>query len=213
MSKKNKRKPAQAARSSRRGRKYRRRRWPSRGLHPLVWVGGVGGVVIVLFALALWQSGAFVKPPPPSRSEGTEELLPMARAGSPLQGEHDMALIPEQTPAPRPAPTNVPLPRLDLPSVSHDFGDIFSLWDVTHVFAVQNTGDADLVIGNLVTSCGCTTAELSSSVIPPGQRADLIVTFDADAHKTRGQVTRLVWFATNDPTQPWAEARITADVQ
>lgn len=86
-------------------------------------------------------------------------------------------------------------------------------WDVTHIFAVQNAGEADLVISNLVTSCGCTTAGLSSSVIPPGQRADLTVTFDANFHPTQGEVTRLVWFATNDPTQPWVEVRVTADVR
>jgi hypothetical protein len=84
---------------------------------------------------------------------------------------------------------------------------------VTHTFAVQNTGDADLLIGNLVTSCGCTMAELSSAVVPPGQRADLAATFDADYHPTNGPVTRLVWFATNDPTQPWVEVHITADVR
>ncbi len=68
-------------------------------------------------------------------------------------------------------------------------------------------------IGNLVTSCDCTIAELSSRLIPPGQRADLTVTFDPDFHETHGEVTRLVWFATNDPTQPWVELRIEADVQ
>jgi hypothetical protein len=26
-------------------------------------------------------------------------------------------------------------------------------------------------------------------------------------------VVRLVWFATHDPTQPWAEVRIVANVQ
>ena len=124
-----------------------------------------------------------------------------------------MALIPEQTPAPRVAPADAPLPRLELPSASHSFGRIYSSWDVTHVFAVQNTGTADLKIGNLVTSCGCTVAELSSNVIPPGQRADLTATFDANFHPTRGEVTRLVWFATNDPAQPWVEVRIDADVQ
>jgi hypothetical protein len=124
-----------------------------------------------------------------------------------------MALFPQRTLAPQQAPANVSLPRLDLPSVSHDFGSIPKRPDVAHVFAVQNTGDADLQIGNLLTSCGCTTAELSSSVIPPGKRADLTVTFDPDFHATRGPVTRLAWFATNDPTQPWVETRITADVQ
>jgi hypothetical protein len=171
------------------------------------------GLVVILFAVSLWRSGAFVKPPPPSRSEDAADLSPLAQAGRPIQGGHDMALIPEQTPAPQSVAPGIQVPRLDLPSMGHDFGRIYSSWDVTHVFAVQNVGDADLEIGNLVTSCGCTIAELSSNVIPPGQRADLEVTFDADFHATSGEVTRLVWFATNDPTRPWVEVRITADVQ
>ena len=191
--------------------KFRRRR-SSRGVHPLVWIGGTVGVVVVLFALAFWQSGAFVEAPPPSRSDDPAELPPLAQAGDTLVGGHDMARIPEQTPAPRPAPADEPVSHLAMPSASHDFGRVYSHWDVTHIFAVENTGTADLKIGNRVTSCGCTVAQLTSDTIPPGQRADLIVTFDADFHETRGEVTRLVWFATNDPTQPWVEVRITADV-
>lgn len=124
-----------------------------------------------------------------------------------------MARIPAQTPAPATAPKGTPLPRLDLPSAEHDFGRIPPRPDVAHVFAVQNRGDADLRIENLVTSCGCTTARLSSSVIPPGQRADLVVTYDPDFHPTEGQVVRLVWFATNDPAQPWVEVRVLAETE
>jgi hypothetical protein len=49
-------------------------------------------------------------------------------------------------------------------------------------------------------------AGLTEDVIPPGQRADLMVTFDADLHPTSGETTRLVWFATHDPTPPWVRA-------
>jgi hypothetical protein len=174
-------------------------------------VGGVLAIVAVLVGVNL-LSGARAKPPALSR-EDPSDLLPLAEAKRPLKGEHDMARIPQQTPAPQPAPEGVALPQLDLPTTSHDFGRIPGRPDVAHVFAVQNTGTADLEIGNLVTSCGCTTAKLTSSVIPPGQRADLTVVFDPDFHVTQGEVVRLVWFATNDPTQPWAELRLTADVQ
>jgi hypothetical protein len=176
-------------------------------------MGGVVGIVIALFAIGFWRSGAFAKPPPPSRSHDPSDLLPLAEIGSVIRGGHDMAMIPEQTPAPRAAPADTPVPRLELPSASHDFGRIYSSWDVTHVFAVQNTGTADLEIDNLVTSCGCTVAELSSNVIPPGERADLEVAFDAGFHATSGEATRLVWFATNDPTRPWVEVRISANVE
>ena len=178
-----------------------------------MWLLAVPVLIVLLLVYNSWQSGAFAKAPEPSRSEGPASLPPLAEAGPVLQGGHDMALIPERTPTPQAAPADVPVPRLAVPTLSHDFGKIYERWDVTHIFAVQNTGDADLFISNLVTSCGCTVAELSSSVIPPGQRADLAVTFDADFHETNGEVTRLVWFATNDPTQPWVELRVTADVR
>ena len=197
----------------RKGKTTRRPRHKSGGLNPLVWLGGILGIVVVLAAINLLQSGALADPPVASRSEDPAELLPLAERKKPLRGRHDMARIPRQTPAPQLAPEGVALPGLDLPAPSHDFGSIPGRPDVAHVFAVQNSGTAELKIQNLVTSCGCTTAELSSSIIPPGQRADLTVTFDPDFHTTQGPVVRLVWFATNDPTQPWAEVRLTADVQ
>jgi hypothetical protein len=191
-----------------------RRRKRSRRVQPVaLMIGGTVGLIVLLLAISLWQSGAFADPPSASGDGDAANVLPLTQAGRPLQGGHDMALIPKQTPAPRTVAEGVAAPRLNLPGLAHDFGRIYADWDVTHVFAIENRGSADLSIDNLVTSCGCTTAELSSDVIPPGQRADLKVTFDADLHETRGQVTRLVWFATNDPAQPWVEVRVDAYVQ
>ena len=198
--------------TDRRRRRLGRRKRSSRGIHPLVWVGGALGAVVILVIVGLLKPDV-VAETTTSRSEDPADLLPLAESGRPLQGGHDMALIPQQTPAPRQAPANVSLPRLDMPSTSHGFGRIPKRPQVAHVFAVQNSGDADLEIRDLVTSCGCTVAQLSSSSIPPGTRADLTVTFDPDFHETRGDVTRRVWFATNDPTQPWVEVRLIADVQ
>ncbi len=207
-----KKRTMQANKPSQRARRSKRRWRSSGGLNPLVWVGAVV-IFVAAAAVIVWQSGTLAGPPTPSRGEDPEDLLPLAEAVRPVQGTHDMALIPQQTPAPQPAPPDVPVPRLDMPSVSYDFGRVPKREDVVHIFAVQNTGSSDLVVSNLVTSCGCATAELTSSVIPPGQRADLTVNFDPDFHEVKGQVTRTVWFATNDPTQPWVEVRITADVQ
>lgn len=201
-------KPSRAL-SRQRGHKLQRKQ---RG-NPWRWIA-VGVVVTLGLGLfKLWQTGAFASPPLPSRSGDVEALLPLAQAGTPVRAGHDPALIPKTPPTPQPVPTGFPAPRLEMPEYSHDFGRVYARWKVSHIFAVQNVGTTDLVISNLVTSCGCTTAELSSSIISPGHRADLTVTFDADYHPIRGEVTRLVWFATNDPSQPWVEVRITADVQ
>jgi hypothetical protein len=191
----------------------RRHRRKSSGLNPLVWLGGILGIILVLVAFNMLRSGVLAEPSDASRSEELGSLLPLAERKQPLKGGHDMALIPQQTPAPQPAPEGVALPKLDLPAFDHNFGSIPGRPDVAHVFSVQNTGTAELQLWNLVTSCSCTTAELSSSIVPPGQRADLTVTFEPDYHATQGPVVRVVWFATNDPTQPWAEVRLEADVQ
>lgn len=201
------------------GKRYRptvkktRGRSPRTGANPLVWLGGILAIIVLLVAANVLRSSVLADPPVTSRSEPVSDLLPLAEAKRPLKGGHDMRRIPAQTPAPRPAPEGVELPLIDLPSESYDFGRVPKRPDVAHVFAVQNRGTADLVIQNLVTSCGCTTAQLSSSVIPPGQRADLTVVFDPDFHPTEGEVVRLVWFATNDPAQPWAEIRLAAEVE
>ncbi|MGB9890424.1 MAG: DUF1573 domain-containing protein, partial [Anaerolineae bacterium] len=150
-----------------RNRRFRRRQ--SGYLWKWVLIGAV--VVVGLGVLNLWRTGAFASPPPPSRSGEPAALLPLAQAGPPLRGGHDMALIPETPPTPWPAPTDEPVPRLEMPERRHHFGRVYARWTVSHIFPVQNTGTADLVISNLVTSCGCTTAELSSRVIPPGHRA------------------------------------------
>jgi hypothetical protein len=195
-------------RTSRRGRSSRRGRDSS-----LLWIVAIPVALVAVLVLNAWQSGAFAAAPDTSRVGDPASLPPLSEAGSVLRGGHDMALIPERTPTPQAPPVEGPSPLFAMPARSHDFGQIYESWDVTHVFVVENNGDADLVIGNLVTSCGCTTAELSSSIIPPGERADLKVVFDANFHPTSGEVTRLVWFATNDPTQPWIEVRVSADVR
>jgi hypothetical protein len=103
--------------------------------------------------------------------------------------------------------------RIELNKTEFDFGTIPNTRPVSQTFQVRNAGQGTLKITGVSTSCGCTTAGLSSNVIPPGQRADLTVTFDADFHPTNGLVSRLVWFATNDPSQPWVEVRVIADVR
>ncbi len=178
------------------------------------WVAvGIAAAVVGLMVLNLWRTGAFASPPSPSRSGDPAALLPLTTAGPLLRGGHDPAPIPEVPPTPWTPPAAQPVPRLEMPAREYDFGKVYARWTLSHIFPVHNRGTADLVITNLVTSCGCTTAELSSAVIPPGHRADLTVTFDADFHPVKGAVTRVVWFATNDPTNPWVEVRITATVQ
>ncbi|MDF1514111.1 MAG: DUF1573 domain-containing protein [Anaerolineae bacterium] len=147
-----------------------------------------------------------------SDGESASILLPLGNPVKPLSGGHDMSKIPSSLPQPEIVEADASVPKVQVPEDKHDFGEIPPSPPVAYVYAIQNTGTVDLQLRNLVTSCGCTKAELSTSIIPPGHRADLKVVFDPGFHETVGPVTRLVWMMTNDPTQPWLEVTLTADV-
>lgn len=168
-------------------------------------------LALILVGVAIFRVGA--GRPKESTATAPDSSLPLAQAGAPLRGGHVPALIPQAIPTPRAVPEGQPAPKLNMPVQEFDFGRVSRDALVTHIFTVSNLGTADLHITTLVTSCGCTTAELTSSVIPPGQRAELKVIFDADFHPVQGSVTRSVWMATNDPGQPWVEIRMTGFVE
>lgn len=96
----------------------------------------------------------------------------------------------------------------------YDFGTIAQFGGIVQTtFTVSNTGRETLEIGTLSTSCGCTSAEISSHSIAPGEMATLTVFFDPDFHEEPpGVITRTVFIPTNDPDQPEAEVRITVDI-
>ena len=171
-------------------------------------------VVVLLLAGATIAKRLNTSPPVvEALAESDVELLPLGESVEPIRGGHDMALIPEQIPEPREVAEGEVVPQVDIPKAEYDFGMIPADPPVSYVFAIQNTGATPLTVSNLVTSCGCTTAELSAGVIQPGERADLQVVFDPDFHRTVGPVTRVVWAMTDDPTQPWIELKVSADVR
>jgi len=146
--------------------------------------------------------------------EQAGELPPLSTQGHPIAGWHDMANIPKNFEG-RPVPKDQPQPDVVVEPPNRDLGAVGAK-DVVNVdYIVVNRGDQDLVIDNVVTSCGCTTAVLSNSIIPPGHRADLAVRFDAGYHQIEPgeEVLRVVWLLTNDPDTPVAEARLTATIR
>ena len=59
----------------------------------------------------------------------------------------------------------------------------YLLWrhPVTVTYNFTNTGNSPLVISNVTTSCGCTTADWSKQAIPAGGKGKVTATFDAEA--------------------------------
>jgi len=110
-------------------------------------------------------------------------------------------------------------PQIDLEPLFYDFGQVSQAKGVvTATFQVKNTGQSDLVINNLLSSCGCTSAALVvngqagprfgmhdnptnwSATIKAGQSAELNVYYDPNVHPDfRGPATREITVFSNDP--------------
>jgi len=105
-------------------------------------------------------------------------------------------------------------PRITLDRVFHDFGVIPQYsGTVQETFTVKNSGTETLTIGDITTSCSCTSATISATSIDPGGNAELTVVFDPDLHEEPLDVfKRTVFIPTNDLTTPEAEVTIQVDI-
>jgi hypothetical protein len=104
----------------------------------------------------------------------------------------------DQSPSPAAAPA--PAPQIQATAPNYDFGTVLEGTPVKHEFTVKNTGKADLVIGHVQTSCGCTVAQSDKSRLAPGEQTQLPVTFDT--RHERGHASRRIDVYTNDPKTP-----------
>ncbi len=106
-----------------------------------------------------------------------------------------------------------PQPAILVPEKSYNFGSIGPQDVVERTFIIRNNGEAPLTISRAYTTCGCTTAEISASVIPPGKVAEVTLVFDAGYHDAAGQtVRRGLIIENNDPRQSQAEIWVQAAV-
>lgn len=128
----------------------------------------------------------------------------------PIQAIHEMG---EGPPIPF-LPRDQAQPAIAVSEKTYNFGSIGPTDVVERKFVIFNTGDAPLTISRAYTTCGCTTANISASVIPPGKVAEVTLTFDAGFHDTAGQtVRRGLIIENNDPRQPQAEYWVQASVR
>jgi len=70
-------------------------------------------------------------------------------------------------------------PQIAFEETEHDFGDITQGETVEHVFAYKNTGNAPLVLNNVLTTCGCTAPQWPKTPIAPGEESQIKVRFNS----------------------------------
>ena len=69
-------------------------------------------------------------------------------------------------------------PEIQWHHTRHNFGKVYANQEVSHIFKLTNTGDADLVILDKRTSCGCTVPEIPEKPIKPGESSKITVKFE-----------------------------------
>ncbi|HBI81555.1 MAG TPA: hypothetical protein DDY04_06385 [Bacteroidales bacterium] len=60
-----------------------------------------------------------------------------------------------------------------------DAGTVHSGEQVKHSFRFRNTGNAPLVVKDIIPSCGCTKVEVSKKILKPNEEAYIDVIFDS----------------------------------
>ena len=82
------------------------------------------------------------------------------------------------------AQTFVRAQELSFDHLSHNFG-LISEADgmVSHDFKFTNTGDAPLLITDVICGCGCTSAKWSEKEYAPGQSGTVRITYHPEGRK------------------------------
>lgn len=104
-------------------------------------------------------------------------------------------------------------PDIAVATTRHDFGPVKQGAVVTTEIAVRNSGEKELKIESVATSCGCTSAQVKPKTIPSGGEGKLYVRYDSGSHPDKGPIERHVYIASNDPQKAEVDIIITADVQ
>jgi hypothetical protein len=109
------------------------------------------------------------------------------------------------------AHANAAAPRLVVEPESFDFGKAQQEKTLEKEFRVRNLGAADLVIEDVVTTCGCTVAEGYAKVVKPGGSTPLRVKLQT--RNTTGRLARSVLVKSNDPSGRPVEIKVEAQVE
>jgi len=165
----------------------------------------VAGVILISLGVYLYFTDKRIE------SAAMDYTLADVVFDRPIQAIHEMG---DGPPIPF-LPQNGPQPAVSIPESSYNFGSVGPKDIVQRKFIIRNNGEAPLTISRAYTTCGCTTAEISASVIPPGKVAEITLIFDAGFHEdAAGQtVRRGLIIENNSPHQSQAEIWIQASIR
>ena len=83
-----------------------------------------------------------------------------------------------------------------------DAGDIIYGDSLDHIFKFTNTGDKDLIIQNVITTCSCTSRKYTEGPITPGKTGELVVSFDSNKQDKVGRQNKVITILSNAVNNP-----------
>jgi hypothetical protein len=102
-------------------------------------------------------------------------------------------------------------PRIQVEPEAFDFGRALPGKVLRKEFTLRNSGDRDLVLAGVSTTCGCTAALPDERTIAPGRTTPLRVTLETRNYS--GHVERRVLVRSNDPETPALEIKLSVTVE
>ena len=73
---------------------------------------------------------------------------------------------------------DVKVPAFKFDEIRFHFGEVYEGDQLSHIFKFQNSGNGDLVISDVSTTCGCTVAGYSKDPVKPGNNGEIEIKFD-----------------------------------
>ncbi len=92
-------------------------------------------------------------------------------------------------------------PCISVEPTTQDLGQVPQKF-LEATYTIRNQGGSALRIDKISTSCECTEATIDQDTIPPGGSAPLRVTMDPVEDNLYGNLVRLIYIQSNDPTTP-----------
>jgi len=100
-------------------------------------------------------------------------------------------------------------PHISCANTTYNFNVSNEISAVEHTFVLTNTGDEDLVFGQVRSCCG-SKASLRDKVVAPGSNTTLNVKLSLRGR--RGKVNKSIYVASNDPKHSYLQLKLTGIV-
>jgi len=100
--------------------------------------------------------------------------------------------------------------HIEVNKEKHDFGKAIEGETLVYDFIISNSGDADLILKTIRSSCGCTVAQPEKVELKPGEATKLHVEFDTAERE--GEQQKYIFIYSNDPSRKELRIAVAANI-